>query len=76
MAGMAVPVSGPQASLYSDAAPGRAMSQAKAKSGMPLPKGLVERRCMAPMIALGARMSSEPLIRLTPHQPRAAAKRL
>ena len=76
MAGMAVPVGGPQASLYSDAAPGMAMSQAKAKSGMPLPKPLVERRCMALMIALGARMSSKPLIRLTPRRPRAAAKRL
>lgn len=76
MAGMALPVGGPQASLYSDAAPGRAMSQAKAKSGMPLPKGLVERRCMTPMIALGARMSSKPLVRLTHTGHRAAAKRL
>ena len=76
MAGMALPVGGPQASLYSDAAPGRAMSQAKAQSGMPLPKRLVEGRCMTPMIALGARMSSKPLIRLTPRRPRAAAKRL
>ena len=62
MAGMALPVGGPQASLYSDAPLGRAMSQARAKSGMPFPKRLVERRCMAPMIALGARMSSKPPI--------------
>ena len=76
MAGMALPMGGPQASLYSDAPLGRAMSQAKAKSGMPLPKRLVERRCMAPMIALGARMSTRPLIHLTHTGHRAAAKRL
>lgn len=42
MAGMALPVGGPQASLYSEAAPGRATSQANAQGAKHLPKRVVE----------------------------------